>query len=152
MKIYLDMDGLFVAFYAVLGWLDYLKAQDATPYRIAKPAVNLSLLARYLNKLQSMGYEIGIISWTSKSGTKEFDMEVAEAKLEWLKTHLKSVNWNEIHIIPYGTPKSDYGIGVNAILFDDEQHNRDDWRARTSNRAYDETQLMEVLKNLCKGA
>lgn len=52
--ISLDMDGNILDFYGVEGWLDYIIAEDTTPYAIAKPLLNFSLLARYLNKLQKM--------------------------------------------------------------------------------------------------
>ena len=139
--INLDMDGTIANFYGVEGWLDYLMVNDATPYKVAKPLVNMSVLARYLNKLQRKGYSINIISWLSKSGTKEFNEEVTTAKLGWLKKHLPSVKWDKINIVPYGTPKQTLG---NGILFDDEKPNRDNWIGT----AYDVNNILEVLKNL----
>ena len=88
MTIYLDLDGTVIDFYGVPNWLECLEAQDSTPYRVAKPLVHLSTLARYLNRLQARGYNIGIISWLSKSGTDKFNAEVAEVKREWLAKHL----------------------------------------------------------------
>jgi hypothetical protein len=139
--INLDMDGTIANFYGVEGWLDYLMANDATPYKVAKPLVNMSVLARYLNRLQRNGYSINIISWLSKSGTKEFNKEVTSAKLGWLKKHLPSVKWDKINIVPYGTPKQTLG---NGILFDDEKPNRDNWIGT----AYDVNNILEVLKSL----
>ena len=123
MTIYLDLDGTVVNFYGVPNWLECLEAQDSTPYRVAKPLVHLSTLARYLNRLQARGYNIGIISWLSKSGTEQFNAEVAEVKREWLAKHLPSVKWDEIHIVPYGVPKSTCATCPASILFDDEQRN-----------------------------
>ena len=57
-----DMDGTLCDFYGVENWLEYLVARDATPYAVAKPLLNLSALARRLNRLQREGYEINIIS------------------------------------------------------------------------------------------
>lgn len=148
MTIYLDMDGTVIDFYGVPNWLECLEAQDSTPYRIAKPLVNLSTLARYLNRLQARGYNIGIISWLSKSGTDKFNAEVAEVKRNWLAKHLPSVEWDEIHIIPYGVPKSNCATCPNAILFDDEQRNLNEWTANTHNMAYNADLLMEILRNL----
>jgi hypothetical protein len=116
-------------------------ASDATPYKVAKPLVNMSVLARYLNRLQRKGYSINIISWLSKSGTKEFNEEVTTAKLGWLRKHLPSVKWDKINIVPYGTPKQTLG---NGILFDDEKPNRDNWIGT----AYDVNNILEVLRNL----
>ena len=148
MTIYLDLDGTVVNFYGVPNWLECLEAQDSTPYRVAKPLVNLSTLARYLNLLQARGYNIGIISWLSKSGTDKFNAEVAEIKRNWLAKHLPSVQWDEIHIVPYGVPKSNCATCPNAILFDDEQRNLNEWTANTHNMAYNADLLMEILRNL----
>ena len=148
MTIYLDLDGTVVNFYGVPNWLECLEAQDSTPYRVAKPLVNLSTLARYLNRLQARGYNIGIISWLSKSGTDKFNAEVAEVKRDWLAKHLPSVQWDEIHIVPYGVPKSNCATCPNAILFDDEQRNLNEWTANTHNMAYNADLLMEILRNM----
>lgn len=65
-EINFDMDGTIANLYGVENWLDYLMAKDTTPYEVAKPLVNLSSLARILNRLQRNGYTIGIISWLAK--------------------------------------------------------------------------------------
>lgn len=148
MTIYLDLDGTVIDFYGVPNWLECLEAQDSTPYRIAKPLVNLSTLARYLNRLQARGYNIGIISWLSKGGTDKFNAEVAEVKRDWLAKHLPSVQWDEIHIVPYGVPKSTCATCPASILFDDEQRNLNEWTANTHNMAYNADLLMEILRYL----
>lgn len=148
MTIYLDMDGTVIDFYGVPGWLEYLEAQDSTPYREAKPLVHLSTLARYLNRLQARGYRIGIISWLSKSGTEQFNAEVADVKREWLAEHLPSVKWDEIHIVPYGVPKSTCATSPASILFDDEQRNLNEWVDSTHHMAYNADLLMEILRHL----
>ena len=140
-KIWLDMDGTFANLYAVNGWLEMLRAYDPTPYATAEPMWNMSSLARLLHKAQRLGYEIGIISWLSKTSTAEYDKAVTQAKLEWLKIHLPSVEWNEIHIVAYGTPKHELCKG---ILFDDEQHNRDMWGVG----AYEPCEMLEFLRGL----
>lgn len=140
--IYFDMDGTIANLYGVDGWLDMLIARDETPYAIAKPMVRLSSLARILNRLQKNGYTIGVVSWLAKNSTHEYDVRVTEAKVNWLNTHLKSVQFDEIHIVPYGTPKETIVNIPNGILFDDEKGNRDNW----TGTAYDETNIIEVLK------
>ena len=144
-QINFDMDGTLCDFYGVEGWLDDLDNYNTRPYEIAKPLLNLSVLARYLNKLQSKGYTINIISWLSKISTADFDERVTRVKLEWLKKHLKSVKFDNITIISYGTPKQNFGKG---ILFDDETKNRDSWVGL----AYDEKNILEILKNLLTNA
>ena len=142
--IYFDMDGTIANFYEVEGWLNYLETNDPTPYKVAKPLVNMSLLARLLNTLQAEGWHIGIVSWLSKNATADFDEAVTLAKVEWLRNHLKTVKWNEITIVPYGTPKHEVVEVVGGILFDDEIHNRMTWVGT----AYDEYDIIRVLKGL----
>lgn len=136
-----DMDGTLVDFYGVENWLEYLLNDDAYPYAVAKPLMNMSILARYLNRLQCKGYEINIISWLSKNSTENFDKIVTETKKNWLKKHLPSVKWNNIKIVSYGIDKSTLGKG---ILFDDEEPNRKMW----GDGAYDVHNIIEVLKGI----
>lgn len=136
-----DMDGTLVDFYGVDGWLEYLMNKDAYPYAAARPLVNMSVLARYLNRLQRNGYEINIISWLAKNSTKDFDKIVIETKKKWLKKHLPSVNWNKITIVAYGVDKSTLGKG---ILFDDEEPNRKMW----GEGAHDVHNILGILKEI----
>ena len=140
-QINFDMDGTIANFYGVEGWLDYILASDTTPYEQAKPLVNFSSLARILNRLQRNGWEINIISWLAKSEDNEYNERIAIAKREWLAKHLPSVQWNNINIVAYGTPKSTCG---NGILFDDEEPNRKEWKGK----AYNVDNILEILKNL----
>lgn len=134
-----DLDGTIADLYGVANWLDYLIAEDATPYAVAKPLVNMQVLARLLNKLQRNGYIINIISWTSKNGSDAYNSLVADVKKAWLKKHLKSVKFNNIFVVPYGTPKNTIASG---ILFDDEEKNRTTW----GKNAYDVDNILGVLK------
>lgn len=143
MTLYFDMDGTIANLYGVDGWLDYLIAEDATPYLIAEPLINLSLFARYLNQLQRLGINIGIVSWLAKNSNDEYDALVTEAKQKWLRNHLKSVEWDEIHIVKYGTPKQTV-VNDIGFLFDDEAPNREKWDKRYS---YDEKEILETLKS-----
>jgi hypothetical protein len=142
--IYFDMDGTIVNFYGVENWLDYLINNDPTPYRVAQPLVNMNSLARLLNRLQANGWHIGIVSWLSKSGTAEYNEVVTATKVEWLNRHLHSVNWNEVVIVPYGTPKQEVVQFATGILFDDETPNRNNWVGT----AYDVQNIIEILKGL----
>ena len=139
--IWFDMDGTIADLYGVEGWLPMLRAYDAKPYEMAKPLVRMASLARVLNRLQKEGYQIGIVSWLSKTSTKEYDEAVATAKREWLKKHLASVKFDAIDIIAYGTPKHE---GRDGILFDDEEKNLKEWGAG----AVIASSLLEVLRNL----
>lgn len=140
--IYFDMDGTIANLYAVPNWLEMLRSERAEPYERALPLLRLNQLARRLNSLQRKGYHIGIISWLSKQGSEQYNKKITETKKEWLHKHLKSVNWNEIKIVEYGTPKQNVVKYPKGILFDDELNNRQDWLGI----AYNETEIMKVLK------
>ena len=144
MKIWFDMDGTIADLYGVLGWLEAIIARDTRPYTEAKGIGNLALIARLLNKAQANGHEIGIISWTAKNGTAEYNEAVAEAKKAWLGRHLRSVAWDEIKVVAYGTDKKVATGG--GILFDDEKPNRDNW----GKGAYEPAEIIEVLKALAR--
>ena len=146
-KIYFDCDGTFVDLYGVENWLDYLISSNPYPYMVAKPLVNLSHMARLIHKAQKEGYKVGIISWLSKSGSEEYDRLVTTAKNQWLKRHLPSVTFDEIHIVKYGTSKASLGKG---ILFDDEEKNRKEWEEE-SGEAYDVTDMLLTLRNILRG-
>ncbi len=141
--IYFDMDGTIADLYSIPDWLPLLRAYDPKPYAEAKPLVNLNSLARILNRLQRQGFRIGIISWLSKTSTPEYDAKVTTAKERWLARHLSSVNFDEIHIVPYGTPKETFAT-VNDILFDDEVRNRENWIGK----AFDVDSIIEILKGI----
>lgn len=142
--IYFDMDGTIANLYGVNDWLASLINEDATPYKVARPLLSLSSLARKLNKLQRKGYTIGIISWLSKNSSDSFAAAVTEAKLSWLSRHLPSVKWDEIHIVSYGTNKRSVATAEAAILFDDEENNRKIWGAG----AHNEKNILDILATL----
>ena len=144
MRICFDMDGTIADLYKGNGWLEYLIAEDVTPYREAKVMLNMSLLARVLNKLQKSGYEIGIISWLSKNGSDKYNEEVAEVKKEWLAKHLTSVRFDFVEIVKYGTDKNIVRTSTSDILFDDEIGNRENWKGT----AYNVENIIEVLRGL----
>ena len=144
MKIWFDMDGTIADLYGVTDWLNMLINGDPTPYAIAKPLVNLSRLARALNRLQARGYEIGVISWLSRESTAEYDEMVTSAKMFWLNLHLPSVHWNTIHIVEYGRDK--WETCGEGILFDDEARNRETWQGE----AHTPDEIFQILNNLLK--
>lgn len=144
MKFWLDMDGTIADLYGVEGWLDYLKGEDVTPYLKARGLGNLALVARYLNKAQKNGHEVGVITWTSKGGTADYNKRVAAAKLTWLARHMGSVNWDMVKVVPYGTDK--LAATGGGVLFDDEEPNRKAW----GEGAHTPAEMVEVLKKVLK--
>lgn len=142
--IYFDMDGTIADFYGVTGWLDCLINGNTKPYREAKPLVNMRTLSARLKMLQLMGYRVGIVSWLSKSGTDDYNAKVTQVKLNWLKKHIGSVEWDEIKIVPYGTPKQLTVDCPAGLLFDDEEQNRTNWLGRAENV----NNILETLNSL----
>lgn len=139
-----DLDGTLADLYGVQGWLEMLISHNPTPYQVAKPLLRMNILARYLNQLQAKGYRLAVISWLSRNTNAQYDEKVTQAKLEWLRTHLTSVQFDEIHIVAYGSPKERFAYTPNDILFDDDISNRDKW----TGKAYAETDILDILKTL----
>ena len=144
--IWFDMDGTLADTYGVENWLIKLQDNDVSPYAEAEVMHNMSLLARYLNKLQAIGYHIGIITWLAKNSTLEYDDDVTIVKLDWLHEHLHSVHFDSIHIVDYGTPKTDFMNNTNDILFDDNENIRETW----TGKAYMPNEIFSVLKQLLR--
>lgn len=140
-KIWFDMDGTIADLYGVDGWLDMLINKDATPYAIAKPLVNLNVLAKLMHKAQHNGFKICIVSALAKNSTADYDEKVKTAKMRWLKKHLASVQFDEIRFVPYTFTKNDVNSG-NDILFDDEERHLTAW----TGTAIHATKILETLK------
>lgn len=142
--IYFDMDGTIAGLYQVEGWLNNLINEQTRPYREAKSLVDMRKLGKVLNTLQAEGYHIGIVSWLSKNGSEEYNKRVTTTKINWLKTHLGAVEFDEIKIVKYGTPKQEVVNFPEGILFDDEEPNRNNWKGT----AFDVDNILEILANL----
>lgn len=145
MTIYLDMDGTFVDLYSVENWLPKLRACDPSPYLDAAPLCDMAVLLRQLQQLQYLGIRVGLISWTSKASTAEYDKAVRNAKKLWLKANLPGFRFDEMHIVKYGTPKRSIAKDI-GILIDDEEGNRVNW----GKGAYDPTEggITEVIEKI----
>lgn len=143
MRIWFDMDGTIADLYGVNDWLEKLINFDPTPYAEAKPLVNLSLLARLMNRVQRNGFEICIVTALSKNSTAEYDEAVIRAKKMWLGRHLRSVQFDEIRFVPYWFTKNDVNSGED-ILFDDEARHLEAW----TGRACPADEMIETLKSL----
>lgn len=146
--IVFDMDGTIANFYGVDGWLDYLKAEDTTPYEIAKPLYDMDYLGLLLLILKTDGWKIVITTWLAKGGTKEYNDRTRKAKLEWLKKY--NFPYDEIHLVKYGTTKANCTrkIGGYQVLVDDNETVRKGWTlGATIDANYN---IIEKLEKLAK--
>lgn len=143
MTFVFDMDGTLFDLYGVDNWLPQLRAEDSSPYLAAKPMINFSLLARYLNRIQRAGHKIMIVSWTSKESSPEYHSQVAWAKFKSLRRHLPSVHWDAIIFTNYGTEKSTLVKDSKAFLFDDDEGVRANWQGGL---AFEPVDIFRVLR------
>ena len=141
--IYFDMDGTLANLYGVKNWLPMLLKSDPTPYKVAEPLLDMDELRARLEVLKARGYKIGIVSWLSKDGTTEYGKAVRTAKREWLDENL-GIEFDELHFVKYGTPKSRVVNDKNGILFDDELPNRIAWKGT----AYNANAILETLARI----
>ena len=145
-----DMDGTIADLYAVNGWLEQLRAYNPNPYRVAEPMWDMVELARVINEIQSVGVKIVIITWASKDSTREYDMAVRQAKLDWLEE--MGFPYDFFHCVKYGTTKANtirkyMEIDETAILIDDNDKVRNGWSlGETINPT--ETDIIDFIRGL----
>lgn len=118
-----DMDGTLADLYGVDGWLESLRAEDATPYYLAEPLDTLNVLNAFLERYKALGGYVCVVSWLAKGEpSKSFRDASTSAKMLWLRKYLPAIT--DYRIVEYGTPKSEcVRFMERAILFDDELDN-----------------------------
>lgn len=144
--IYFDMDGTLADFYGVEGWLDYLHNEDTTPYDCAVPLVNPQVFISLINQLKAIGYTVGIISWSAKNGSREYNKSVRVSKLHWISTYFGNI-FDEFHVVKYGTPKHTVAKIKDSILVDDDSNVRKMWK---NGEVIDATDTCGMIKSLEK--
>ena len=122
-----DMDGTIADLYGVQGWLEKLRAYDASPYVEAKPIYDMDELNLILTTLKGLGWMIVVTSWLSKGSTPEYDKLVRVAKKDWLDK--EEFPYDEIHLVKYGTTKANCTrkLGGFQIIVDDNTAVRNGW-------------------------
>lgn len=147
--IYFDMDGTIADLYNYPNWLDCLENSDTMPYENAKPLVDMAALNELLNKFIAIGYIVGVISWSAKDGSKEYNKAVRAVKKEWINKYLPCVS--EFHVVKYGTAKHTTAKIKGSILVDDNANVRKAWEKYTEeNFTIDATNSEKMLINLQK--
>ena len=146
MNVYFDMDGTIADLYSVEDWLPLLQGESTQPFLVAEPLLDMSELSSLINDLQSLGHKVGVITWTPLGATKKYKDRVRYAKNKWLKTHLPAVEFDDIHVISYGTPKGNFNkFGSNAVLFDDNEEVLNDWNGIPAH-VIEPPKILETLK------
>ncbi len=147
-----DMDGTIADLYSVEGWESMLRAENPTPYIMAKPMYDMERLAAILNRLIEEDWEIRVISWLSKDATPEFNDVVRAAKTWWLNSY--HFPYQKAHLVAYGTTKANTIRNAvekgAAILIDDNAKIRKGWHM---GETIDPTaeDLLERLEALLEG-
>lgn len=143
--VWFDMDGTIADFYGVEGWLTDLQNYSTRPYEMANLLYDIEDMVNALIELKLNGYNIGIVSWSSRGRNKTFDERVKLAKKLWLEKNNIDFFFDEFIVAPYGTCKADlcrpYGKG---ILIDDEEQNRKAWDLGSTINANEN--IIELLK------
>ena len=145
-----DMDGTIADLYAVNGWLEQLRAYNPNPYRVAEPMWDMVELTNAIQAIQEIGVKIVIITWASKDSTREYDMAVRQAKLDWLEE--MGFPYDFFHCVKYGTTKANtirkyMEIEETAILIDDNEKVRNGWSLGETVNPTD-TDIIDFIRGL----
>lgn len=156
-RICFDMDGTLNKFYEVENWLDDLIAENTRPYDIAPPTFDAYEMYLTLYYLKELGANLSIVSWTSKSGSPNYNKAVRKSKVEWLKELGIYDLFDEIHIVKYGTPKhTTIKEGKSSILIDDDNTVREKWiryggiAVNPVNTTTNENEILDILWSIIK--
>ena len=123
--IYFDLDGTIVDFYGEPNWLADLEAERVNPYVNASPKINIDELRAVIKIARMQGYTVGVITWLAGGSSKSFKQETAKAKKEWLAR--MALEFDEIHMVKYGTAKHLVPRVRKSILVDDNATVREQW-------------------------
>lgn len=123
-----DMDGTIADLYGVENWLSMLRAEDTTPYEVAKPMYDMDTLAIILEALKGIGWKVVVVSWGSMTGSKEYNQRTRKAKIDWLERF--GFPYDEVHVVKYGTPKQKFAVAETNVLIDDSEEVRNSFLKR----------------------
>ncbi len=127
-NICFDMDGTIANLYGVENWLERLEKKDFGVYADAAPMCDMEYTNTLLKDISEKGIEINVISWASKTATKEEIQKIAEVKKDWLNKY--NFKCDNVYVVPYGADKTLYvrnALQGKALLFDDDKRVRETW-------------------------
>jgi hypothetical protein len=81
-------------------------------------------------------------------GSTQYTREVKKVKIDWLQKN--GFPYDEVHVVKYGTPKSNYIKGDLSILIDDNEKIRNDFlkSTRGKERRVINAETATLLKDL----
>ena len=123
-----DMDGTIADLYGVEGWLDMLRAEDATPYAIAKPMYKMDILNTILTYFRMAGWKIAVTTWLAKGAGEAYNAEVARVKKEWLDKYGFPYDMFEAQVYGEDKNKATEKMGGYQVLVDDNAEVRKNWK------------------------
>lgn len=146
--IYFDMDGTVADLYNSNRWLEKLEAQETGAFIDLKPMVDMEELKDVCNRLQSRGWNIGVITWLPMKACSIYEMECAEEKNLWVSKHMPYVQ--EMYCQSYGTPKQQAPRQQSdkMVLVDDNREVREMWENGRNRMTIDATK--DIIKELRK--
>ena len=118
--IYFDLDGTITDLYGFNDWLTYLQNEQTTPYEEAGLLVDGEQFRNFLAAGKAAGVLFGVISWSAKNASKDYQKAIRRAKVAWLKKNNLLEYFNELHVVKYGTPKNVVAKNRTGVLIDDE--------------------------------
>lgn len=144
------MDGTIADLYGYDKWLEYLENENEKPFTECKPLVNTQKLNDLISKAQNT--IIGIITWLPKDASAIYSQKVATAKMQWLNKYLPAIKKENVHILPYGTPKAKANIKrtKQIYLIDDNKEVREDWTTQKQRKAINEKELEKFMQGMCE--
>ena len=144
--IYFDMDGTIADLYGEKNWLQDILAEKTDAYENAKPLTDMEKLQTVLLELQKNNKKIGVITWLGKNANQSYKNKTRQAKRNWLKKYLPSIQFDEIRMVQYGTPKHLIAKDRNGLIFDDDITVREKWQGIAINPMT--TDILETLNTL----
>jgi hypothetical protein len=149
-RLIFDMDGTIADLYSEIDWLH--KLQTSQPiFRGLKTIGKFDEIREALKVLKEIApeTEVVICSWLPMYATVEYSEACTIEKMGWLRDKGFDEFAEGMFILPYGTNKQiatcEDGETVN-ILFDDNAEVRAEFTENTNSQAFDENQILPVLR------